>query len=261
MHIQQYPFFDVVAERAILYLRPDERKRDGWRRGFCMNGLYFLLPTLLVIFISFLIVRAASIALMMTGLPEKKARFQALSAFTGTGFTSREAESVVNHPVRRRIISWLMILGNAGIVTVIITATSTLVTSEGYQLSLNVLILLVGIYLIYRIGTHKGFIRRWESFVEDKLVKSPSFEEGATEDLLHLIEGYGLVRAIIKEDSPLVGNTLLESKLTEKELIVLGIERGKTWIPIPKPKEAIEEGDRLVVYGPLNVLKVLLRED
>jgi len=32
-----------------------------------MDGLYFLVPTLLVVFVSFLIVRAAAIALMMTG--------------------------------------------------------------------------------------------------------------------------------------------------------------------------------------------------
>jgi len=222
-----------------------------------MNGIYFLVPTLLVVFVSFLIVRAASIALMMTGMDENRARFQALSAFSGTGFTTKEAESVVNNPLRRRIITWLMISGNAGIVTVIITATTSFVTSKGYQLSINVLILLVGIYLIYKIVTRKGFTRRWESFIEDKLVKSPAFEEGATEDLLHLLEGNGLVRAIIKENSPLVGSSLSECKLSEKGLLVLGIERGKNWFPIPKAKETINEGDRLVVYGHLNILKEL----
>lgn len=55
-----------------------------------MTGIYFVLPTLLVVLTSFLIVRAAAIALMMTGMDEKRARFQALSAFTGTGFTTRE---------------------------------------------------------------------------------------------------------------------------------------------------------------------------
>jgi hypothetical protein len=226
-----------------------------------MNGLYFLVPTLLVIFVSFLIVRAAAIALMMTGMDRKRAVFQALSAFSGTGFTTKEAEFVVNHPIRRRVISWLMILGNAGIVTVIITATSTIVSSEGYILSIDVLILLVGLYLIYRVATHKGFIRRWESFIEDKLVKSTAFEEGATEDLLHLLEGYGLVRAIITENSPFIGNSLSESGLSEKGLLVLGIERGKNWIPIPKPKETIIAGDRIVVYGPLEVLRALFREE
>jgi len=220
-----------------------------------MGGIYFLFPTLLVILVSFLIIRAAAIALMMTGMDEKRAKFQALSAFSGTGFTTKEAESVINNPKRRRIITWLMILGNAGIVAVIVTTTSSLVTSKGYQLSLNVMILLGGIFLIYKIVTHKGFIRRWESFIEDKFVQSHVFEEGVTEDLLHLIEGYGLVRVMITDKSPIIGSSIAEQKLTEKEILVLGIERGKNWIPIPKPKETIQDGDKVVVYGSLNVLK------
>lgn len=40
----------------------------------------------------------------MTGLDINIARFQALSAFTGTSFTTKEAEDVVDHPQRRRII-------------------------------------------------------------------------------------------------------------------------------------------------------------
>ena len=92
-----------------------------------MGGLYFLLPTLFIILVSFLMVRAAAIALMMTGMDEKGLRFQFLSAFSGTGFITKEAEFVMNHPLRRRIISWLMILGNAGIVTVIVTTTSSYV--------------------------------------------------------------------------------------------------------------------------------------
>lgn len=220
-----------------------------------MGGIYFLLPTLLVILVSFLIIRAAAIALMMTGMDEKRAKFQALSAFSGTGFTRKEAESFINNPKRRRIITWLMILGNAGIVTVIVTTTSSLVTSKGYQLSLNVMILLGGIFLIYKIVTHKGFIRRWESFIEDKFVQSHVFEEGITEDLLHLIEGYGLVRVMITDKLPIIGSSIAEQKLTEKEILVLGIERGKNWIPIPKPKETIQDGDKVVVYGSLNVLK------
>jgi len=128
-----------------------------------MRGLYFLLPTLFVIFVSFLMVRAAAIALMMTGMDEKRARFQALSSFSGTGFTTKEAEFVLNHPVRRRIITWLMILGNAGIVTVIVTATSSFATSKGYKLPINVLILLIGIYVIYRVVTRKKLMRRWRA--------------------------------------------------------------------------------------------------
>ncbi|MCI2424507.1 TrkA C-terminal domain-containing protein [Candidatus Acetothermia bacterium] len=219
--------------------------------------MYFLLPTLLVVLAFLLVIRAAAIGLMMTGLDEKRARFQALSAFSGTGFTTEEAELVVNHPVRRRIITWLMILGNAGIVTVIVTITSSFVITTGYQLPITILVLLAGIYLIYKVATHRGLTRRWESFIEDKLVQSRVFEEGATEDLLHLLEGYGLVRAIIKGDSPLITKSLSDCKLNEKGLLILGIERGKHWVPIPKAKETLEEDDRVIVYGRLDVLRSL----
>ena len=222
-----------------------------------MSGLYFLLSTLLAVLISFLAVRTGAIALMMTGLDQKKARFQALSAFTGTGFTTREAERIVNHPLRRRIVSWLMVLGNAGIVTVIVTITSSLVTSRGYTMPIYLLVLVVGLYLIYRIAGHTGLMRLWERFMEDRLQKFEAFEEEATEDLLRFIEGYGLLRAIIREDSPLICSALSKCRLTERQVLVLGIERGNVWIPVPKAKEPIRKGDRVVMYGPLESLKSL----
>ena len=225
-----------------------------------MSGLYFLFPTLLAILISFLFVRAASIAFMLTGLDKNKARFQALSAFSGTGFTTKEAESIVNHPQRRKIARWLMMGGNAGIVTVIVTATSSMVTSQRYQLPMNILILTIGILLIYKLAKYRGFTRKWENFIEKKLIKSPAFEESTTEDLLHFLEGYGLVKKIILEESPLSGKSLADAKLNEKGILVLGIERDKNWIPIPKASEIIGNGDDLVVYGPLKVLKSSLGE-
>jgi hypothetical protein len=226
-----------------------------------MSGLYFLFPTLFAILISFLFVRAASIALMMTGLDKFKARFQALSAFTGTGFTTKEAESVINHPQRRKIIRWLMIMGNANIVTVIVTATSSFSISPGSQLPWNVLILIIGILLIYSLAKYRGFTNKWEHFIEKKLIKSPAFEESAVEDLLHFLKGYGLVKKIILEESPLYGKSVAEAKLNEKGILVLGIERNKVWIPTPKASEIIGAGDHLVIYGPLTILKSKLEDE
>ncbi len=225
-----------------------------------MFGMQCLLSTLIVIFFLVLFVRAAAVALEMTGLDKKTALFQALSAFSRTGFTTQEAESIVNHPVRRKIVILLMILGTAGFATVIITATSHIVTMEDYRLPIDVLILVVGLYLIYIVATRKGFITKWEDFIAVKLVKSSSFEDvGQTEDLLHLPEDNGLVRASITEKSPCIGTSLLESGLSENGLVVLGIERGKSWIPLPKAKERIPEGDKIVVYGPLEVSRDLFR--
>jgi len=55
--------------------------------------------------ISVFVIQVASVTLQLTGLADATARFQALSAFTGTGFTTSEAEAIVNYPVRRRVIS------------------------------------------------------------------------------------------------------------------------------------------------------------
>lgn len=61
--------------------------------------------------ISIMLVRIASVALRLTGLDETTAKFQALSAVSGTGFTTKESEAIVNYPVRRKIITLLMIIG------------------------------------------------------------------------------------------------------------------------------------------------------
>lgn len=222
-----------------------------------MTGIYLLIPAVLVMFISFLVVRASTIALMMTGMDSRRAGFQALSAYTGTGFTTREAEFAVNHPQRRRIVSWLMILGNAGIVTVIVTATSSIVVSGTARWSIIIPVLAAAGFTFYMLTTHTNVFKRWDRFFERRITKSHLVEESTTEDLLHLIEGYGLIRVILTRDSPFIGSSLsdVRLKLPASELLVLGIERGSHWIPIPKADEIIAENDRLVVYGQLNVLR------
>ncbi|MEL7419682.1 MAG: potassium transporter TrkA, partial [Cyanobacteria bacterium J06555_3] len=71
-----------------------------------------LISVLVAITLSLLITRIATEALTLTGLSRTSARFQARSAFTGTGFATSESEAIVKHPLRRRIIMWLMFLGN-----------------------------------------------------------------------------------------------------------------------------------------------------
>ena len=81
----------------------------------------------IIIVLSIIINRVATIALVHTGLPIDSASFQARSALTGAGFTTTESEEVMNHPVRRKIIGWLMLIGNAGIVTIISTLILTFI--------------------------------------------------------------------------------------------------------------------------------------
>ena len=88
------------------------------------------LSLLLIFAVTFFVLRLAAVALRLTGLTEQNAKFQAMSALTGTGYTTTEAEMVVNYPVRRKIIAWLMIFGNLGIVSVLSTLMISFVRTD-----------------------------------------------------------------------------------------------------------------------------------
>ena len=74
------------------------------------------------------------------------------------------------------------------------------------------------------------------------------------------MEGYGLVKKIVSEESSMIGQSLAKLRLNEKGILVLGIERENNWMPTPKASEVLQSFDRLVVYGPLSALKSKLEE-
>lgn len=218
-----------------------------------MNAIYFLVPTLVTIVVSMLIVRAGAIALAMTGMNFDKAKFQALSAFSGTGFTTREAERVVNNPRRRKIVSWLMVFGNAGIVTVIVTATSSFARAKGVEIGLNLLALLGGLGLIYLLVKNTPLIHRWEQFAQSRLARMEIFEDNlAVDELLHLSEGYGVARIQLLANSAEIGKTVYDVRAGLGNVYILGIENGKEWTPVPERDRVLIEGDSLVIYGKLD---------
>lgn len=220
-----------------------------------MNGVYYLVPTLIAIAISWLIVRAGAIALMMTGMSFDKAKFQALSAFSGTGFTTHEAEQVVNNARRRKIVSLLMVFGNAGIVTVIVTASTSFAKAKGMEVGLNVLVLLLGISLLMALARHTELVSHWEKFAQQRLSRLKIFEgEASVDELLHIAEGYGVVRVRLQDDAEFVGKTLAEVNSGLRHSLVLGIERDGNWVPTPRMTRKLMVDDCLVIYGQLESL-------
>jgi len=213
-------------------------------------GLYLLIPTFAVILLSVLIVRAGAVALRLTGLDEKTANFQALSAFTRAGFTTKESESVVSHPQRRTIVTWLIVLGNAGIVAVIVTGTSSLTSTTDYRIAIAIGIITAGLYVIYRVVKHTGLTRGWDNLVENKILRGRVFRWINTEHLLHLAGGYGVARVPVVEHSHLVGSGV--ETIGDGKFSVLGIERGGQWVPNPGKEETVSDGDMLILYGSLN---------
>ncbi len=214
-----------------------------------MTGLILVIPVIATIFVSYLIVRAAAVALALTGLDEQRARFQALSAFTGTGFTTMEIESVIDDPRRRRIISWMMVLGNAGIASLIVSLASSLITSEGCLIWADILAIIVGVFIMYQLIRRNFLAKRFDAFIEKRIMKSRA-SGIETEKLVLLGEDNGIVRIFIRQLSQIIGKTLSQLNLTsEHGLLVLSIERSGNWINFPASSEAVMEGDKLVIYG------------
>lgn len=215
---------------------------------------------LLIVFIciSYLVVRIGAIALEMTGMEQSRARFQALSAFSGTGFTTREAESVVSHPRRRKIVTYLMILGNAGIVSVIATFVLSLKETGVFRPSLNLVIIIVSIFVLYRLASQRKFAQKLTKKIRELLREKLHFDKVYVEELLQQADGYGIAKIIVAKKSRVAGTILSESGFTEKDLIVLSIERDKEVIHVPDAQTTIQVGDCLICYGKLDNLTELI---
>jgi Trk-type K+ transport system membrane component len=115
--------------------------------------LFFVFLLAAIVLIILAIVKLGSIAFQLTGMEPKMAMFQALSAFTNTGFTTSAAEGVVQHRTRRVIASVLIILGYIGIVGIIVTLIRSFAVESGSWLPTlrRLVFVLVGIYVIYFI--------------------------------------------------------------------------------------------------------------
>jgi len=210
-----------------------------------------LIALLIIIVVAYIVVVSGAMAYEITGLDRETAWFQALSAFTGTGFTTRQSQLVVSHPMRRRITSALIILGYAGTATVIASFVSTLAQASVGQGLLRILVLAVGAaalwYLLQRFGT---------LFLRDRIRRflAPRFSPDVVlhEELLLYGRGFGITRIELPEDSRVVGRSLRELDLRKWKLQILAVEAPDGVHPIPDPDWVFVSREHLVLYGDLH---------
>lgn len=210
-----------------------------------------LISVFIAIALSLLITRIATEALTLTGLSRTSARFQARSAFTGTGFATTESEAVVKHPLRRRIIMWLMFLGNAGFITVISSLVLTFVSTSSTGDSLSRLFyLLVGIVILWLLATNRAFNRLLTRLVRKGLRRWTDLDLRDYARLLHLKGEYQVTEIEVEEGNWLAHKKLRQLRLTDEGIAVLGIERSdRIYIGAPHGNTYIYPGDVLIVYG------------
>lgn len=219
-----------------------------------------IISLLVVLVVSLLIVRIATVALALTGLSHPLARFQARSAFTGAGFTTSESEKVVQHPVRRRIIMLLMLLGNAGIVTAVSSLILTFVgTGEGRGITgtlwFRVLVLAVGLAALWSIAHSEWIDQRMSKMIASALKRWTDLEIRDYAGLLHLSGDYAVVEMQVEPHNWMADHELTQLKLPDEGVLVLGIEKpGGVYLGAPRGKTKLMAGDTVIMYGPRDVL-------
>lgn len=221
-----------------------------------MTVISAIIPLIIIIVVFFLIVRIATIILKLTGLDESTARFQAISAFTGTGFTTREAELILEEPTRRKTAVVLMILGKVGIVSIITGLFLSFGKGDFSSELEKAIFLILFILLLYKLTTLRGFGQTLNKFIEKRIVARGQFRQKTLEELFSLPRGYGIAQLRITKDTEEKGCTIQEAGFIKKNILVLCIERADTLIPFPRAEDVVQEGDKLLCYGLINNIKL-----
>lgn len=219
-----------------------------------------LISLIVVMSMSLLVTRIAAILLTYTGLSKDSAGFQARSAFTGVGFTTNESESVVNHPVRRQIIRFLMLVGNAGVISVMASLILTFVGNEPTDTRWWIKVLILGgsIGLLWLLASSRFLEKQLESAVHRIAKKYTSLNVRDYAHLLHLSENYEIHELNIEKDDWLAGKDLRTADLRSEGVNVLGIKKTNgDYIGVPNGESVVEAGDNLLLYGREEVLKDL----
>lgn len=215
---------------------------------------------LIVLTISLLVTRIAAMALMLTGMSREAARFQSRSAFSGVGFTTGEAEDVVAHPIRRRIVMLLMLLGNLGIGAVVATLMLSFMNTSREDAWLNLIALTSGVVLLWLVARSRYIERHLNRVISWVLRRWGNLQVRDYVAILQLQGGFAVSELVVEPNDWLSGRTLMDLRLPDEGVLVLGIHRATgSFIGTPTGEMEVRPSDTLILYGPVDRIDELDR--
>ena len=212
--------------------------------------MYAVATFLVVAVITLALGQLATGALIATGVPPEIAAFQARSAFSGAGFTTTEAENVVNHPARRRIIATTMFAGSLGTPTLVVTVLLGFVAPGPGSTIERTLALLSGAFLIVVSALNK-VVRNWLVGVGNRYTARrlrPALGGGA-EEILSLGDGFVIDVIQLDVDPAPTARSLRSLAHSLPGVTVLGIRSGGAYRGEPPVDHELRAGDELIVHG------------
>lgn len=208
---------------------------------------------LLILLIYAMISEVFTVLFRLTGMPEKKARFQVVSLLTNSGYTTAERESVTADDRRRALAQKTMLFGyvfSVSIVSAIVNIVFSLKLAQIEELFWSIpapAILIAAYFILRRNGKFRLFMSR-----QIEKMAAAIMARSETNQLL-LLDSYGrniMAQAYLAAlPKPLRNVPLKDSGLSAKGVNILLVKR--------KGEEAIQatgatllrDGDIVVLFG------------
>lgn len=211
-----------------------------------------LILSFIVVYV--VVIQIYSVLFRITGLTKEKARFQAISLLTNSGFTTSESEIITTDRFRRRIAIAAMINGYAfSVIIVSLIINMILSLKEDMQdQTFKIILFAFGIFVAIIIITQIPFLKRqFEKLIQ--FITTKILRRTKNENIIIMLDNYGreAMAEIYLNRIPefMVDVPLSEMKIKEKyHLNVLMVKRSGKVIDVNKDT-IFKKGDRLVVFG------------
>ena len=237
-----------------------------------MNLILFVM----VVIVSFTVIRMGAVAFKLTGMEWTVAKFQALSCFTSTGFTTKESELVVKSLQRRKIATILMIFGHAGLVTLIATFMNSLRPSQlvhkAFQpiihlnklptlsILINIVIIALFCWFIISIFSHTKLSKTITKIMQNFFLKKNIISRTYVQDLVISAGGFVIINIEVTKHSELYHMNLSDVVKKYPVMKILAIERGSNIITNLTDETRMLLGDNIISYGRIDDIKKAMHQ-
>ena len=237
-----------------------------------MNLILFVI----VVIISITVVRIGAVAFELTGLDWTVAKFQALSCFTSTGFTTKESELIVKSQQRRKIATILMIIGHAGLVSLIATFVNSMRPSQlvhkvfqpiihldkmpTLSVLINIVIIALACWLILSLFSRTKFSKKLTKVIQNFFIKKDFISRIYVQDLVISAGGFGIINIEVTKNSMIYHMSLADIIKKYPQMKILAIERGRNIITNLTDDTRMLLGDNIISYGKIDEIKKQLHQ-
>lgn len=204
-----------------------------------------------------LVIEIGVILFHLTGLEKEIARYQVISMLTGTRFKTQESALIIDHTIRRRISSGLILFGYFSL-AVIISSIATILSND---LRIELLLIIIGILFVFLfIFKNKSVFIRLEDRFEHEMDTEYNLEDWPMKTALALDEEEMVAIIQIKHRSDYIGQKgrmLVEENL---DVVLLIIRRGDEILRFDLFEVELQEGDKIMIIGKEDHIKERYKE-